>query len=382
MFHCLNEKGVRADRRGGLGFGRRFIAVAAFFSLACGQAVGMAGCPVGDPSVPFCEDFSSSNPLATYTIVNPEGGSRPFAVSVVNQALVFTTTVPGLASAHVISGLPIEYRGTLYEADLRFDTAADIRSVMAITWMTPDLSARMQVALQLDDNLFKLYAHASGVPGNERRVPFNVQPGRTYRVGFRIDEVAGSTPARPVVLGFKGYIDGTLIISETEETLGVDLSALPAHLNPGFQGGSYHYASIPANQVFDNGIVHTDVQFACEGFEPPLDAGSVMVRKNRALPFKMRLTDAQGLPITNLGNVPPVIQVLYAPQSGATADVTDAAVPVGQSTPGNQFVFVDGKWHFNLSTKAYSAPGTYTVTVAPGNGYSIEPTCTGSFVLK
>jgi hypothetical protein len=45
-------------------------------------------------------------------------------------------------------------------------------------------------------------------------------------------------------------------------------------------------------------------------------------------------------------------------------------------------VYSDGKWQFNLQTKGYSAAGTYTVTMTPGNGYTIEPSCSGSFVIK
>ena len=108
----------------------------------------------------------------------------------------------------------------------------------------------------------------------------------------------------------------------------------------------------------------------------------IAVSKHRVLPFKMQLADAQGLPVTSLGSVPPVVKVTYTSPVGATADVSASAVPAGMGTVGRQFVFAEGKWQFNLQTKAYTAPGTYTVNVVSGGGYTIEPGCTGSFIVK
>lgn len=125
-----------------------------------------------------------------------------------------------------------------------------------------------------------------------------------------------------------------------------------------------------------------DVTLSCAGFEPPIDAGPVTIRKSRALPFKAVLLDGDGAHVTSLGSAPPVIQVTYAAEGGNAVDVTDLSVPVGLGTDGNQFVYADGKWQFNLQTKGYTAHGTYTVTMAPGNGYAIHPTCTGAFVVK
>ena len=183
-----------------------------------------------------------------------------------------------------------------------------------------------------------------------------------------------------MVLAFKGYVDGTLVFSETEESLGLNLSTLPLQMHPTFQGGSYPYT--PVDQKYDNAIVRQQVNLSCVGFEPPVSAGPVTLKKNRALPFKAVLVDDRGQQVTSLGSVPPVLQVTFAAATGSAIDVTDLAVPVGLGMGGNQFVFSDGKWQFNLKTTAYTAPGTYTVTMSPGNGYTIEPTCTGSFVIQ
>jgi hypothetical protein len=42
-----------------------------------------------------------------------------------------------------------------------------------------------------------------------------------------------------------------------------------------------------------------------------------------------------------------------------------------------------GEWIFNLGTKAFSAPGTYTISVDSGSSaYEIDPSCTGVFVRQ
>lgn len=134
------------------------------------------------------------------------------------------------------------------------------------------------------------------------------------------------------------------------------------------------------------GIIYaiTFPKLSCVGYDSPMNGGPVTVRGNRALPFKARLFDAAGSPVTGsvLEGVPPVLQVTFESTSGPATDVTSGAVPLGLGTAGNQFVFNEGVWQFNLSTKGFTAPGTYTVTMAPGNSYFVEPTCSASFVIR
>lgn len=124
----------------------------------------------------------------------------------------------------------------------------------------------------------------------------------------------------------------------------------------------------------------------CVGFGPPLDSGPVTAKKGRAFPFKAELFDADGRIITDLlVGAAPVIQVMFVgTDGGAPADVTDQALSVGLATEGNQFVFTDGRWQFNLMTKNYTAPGTYRVSMVSGDSweYVVDPTCQADFVIK
>ena len=126
---------------------------------------------------------------------------------------------------------------------------------------------------------------------------------------------------------------------------------------------------------------------ACSGFEPPMDRISVTVKgKNRALPLKAQLFDADGYPVTDTDfATPPVVQVLFDPNAGGEpVDVTDDVLFAGHGTEGNQFIFTDeGKWQFNLKMKNYTAPGTYMIYMDTGDDleYVIEPTCLATFVI-
>ena len=129
-------------------------------------------------------------------------------------------------------------------------------------------------------------------------------------------------------------------------------------------------------------------EFSCVGFEKPMNNGPVMGQKKRVLPFKAQLTDNDGNIIIDADIIsPPVIQVLKGDtgRSNPPIDVTSEELPAGHGTEGNQFVFTsDGKWRFNLKTKNYSAPGTYTISILTGNSteYVINPPCTATFVIK
>ena len=131
-------------------------------------------------------------------------------------------------------------------------------------------------------------------------------------------------------------------------------------------------------------ICEPELTATCSGFEPPMDKGAVKVKKNRVLPLKAQLL-ADGQALTDADIIaPPVIQVIFEAETEEADDVTDDALSAGQGTEGNQFEFSDGKWQFNLKTKNYAAPGTYTITMVSGDEceYVIEPTCTASFVIE
>jgi streptogramin lyase len=128
-------------------------------------------------------------------------------------------------------------------------------------------------------------------------------------------------------------------------------------------------------------------RFACVGFEPPMAAYPVTVKKNRALPLKAELFDVDGYALMGGGiSAPPVVQVWFDSGTGGDAvDVTDEVLSVGQGDDGNQFVFTESnRWQFNLSTKNYVAPGTYTVLMASGDEseYVLDPSCLTEFVVQ
>jgi hypothetical protein len=114
-------------------------------------------------------------------------------------------------------------------------------------------------------------------------------------------------------------------------------------------------------------------------------SGTVTARGNRALPLKAQLFDGDGLEVDDLGlTAPPVLQVLFqAAGSTGAVDVTDDALPAGMGTEGNEFEYnlVDLVWQFNLKTKNYTAPGTYTITMVSGDEaeYVIDQACEATF---
>ena len=126
--------------------------------------------------------------------------------------------------------------------------------------------------------------------------------------------------------------------------------------------------------------------FGCQGFEPPLDEGPVTVKKNRVLPLKARLADADGLLVTSADiTALPVISVFFDDNiAPSPIDVTTDALSAGQGTDGNQFTFDGSKWAFNLKTKNYTASGTYTITMVSGDSaeYVVSPTCMATFVIE
>jgi Right handed beta helix region len=124
----------------------------------------------------------------------------------------------------------------------------------------------------------------------------------------------------------------------------------------------------------------------CVGFDAPANSGPIKVKKNRVIPYKAELIDLfTGLPVSNADiSALPTIQVIYTPTVGPATDVTTDALSAGQGSDTNQFMFSGDRWAYNLSTKNYSASGTYAVTISSGDGdeYIISPTCTSQFVIQ
>lgn len=124
---------------------------------------------------------------------------------------------------------------------------------------------------------------------------------------------------------------------------------------------------------------------ACRGFDPPLHRGRVVVRGQRALPLKARLFDKDGLEVAAVDlEEAPTLQVWYKYGTPDAVDVTDAIEAVGEGTQEGQFVYVDGRWRFNLKTVNFRATGTYTVSMRSGHPeeYVVDPPCAVVFVQK
>jgi hypothetical protein len=147
------------------------------------------------------------------------------------------------------------------------------------------------------------------------------------------------------------------------------------------------------NNIYDRqpkGIIEREPhEIACSGFMPPFDQALVLKNKvNRAIPVKIQLTDADGNTVTDLDiEAPPVINVLF---DGHIYDEipteTDDLLPIGLANQDNIFRFVTdtGQWAYNLGTKQFKAPGTYTVIVKSGDASEYQITtpngaCTQTF---
>jgi sugar lactone lactonase YvrE len=123
-------------------------------------------------------------------------------------------------------------------------------------------------------------------------------------------------------------------------------------------------------------IAETAYDFA--GFAPPLLAdGSASIQQSklgRTIPVKFRL-ERFGLSVSNAVATLEVFKVIDA--ATGTVDTTDLTIDSGQSgDSGNQFRYdaVDEHYVFNLSTKGWTAPATYKLTVRldDGSEYSVQ----------
>ncbi len=172
-------------------------------------------------------------------------------------------------------------------------------------------------------------------------------------------------------------LDTSQFVDATNNWWG-DGSGPSHHTNPGGTGDSVsdyvNYAPWTAG-------------YSSSGFDPPMDKGSVKVKKNRVLALKAELLNTDNASITDYDiSAPPVIQVIFQPGVGGedAVDVTNQALSAGFGTEGNEFEFRNGKWQFNLKTKNYTAAGTYTITMITGNSceYGIQSVFTAKFVIE
>jgi len=122
----------------------------------------------------------------------------------------------------------------------------------------------------------------------------------------------------------------------------------------------------------------------CSGFEVPLNPENVN-KDNEVLLLKAILQEDNTAVSLSMLMKPPVIIVNYfsAPDANPV-DVSDKVFSVRFADNGRQFFYSEGQWEYILSTKSYTKPGTYKISMASGNlsEYVIdEPGCNASFVV-
>jgi hypothetical protein len=214
---------------------------------------------------------------------------------------------------------------------------------------------------------------------------YTLQADFTHVPGFA-SEFTLELLAGGVSLGSAGGFPNILGVFDTA-TVVVITGAAPPQLGEAL---GIRISSTAAESDFDNvrldaSTLATAPDLSCSGFFSPLDNGPVPVKKNRALPFKARLTNSDNQLVDDLGIMAlPIIQIFFDSVLNGAVDVTEDASSAGAGTNANQFEFLDTKWHFNIKTKNYSAQGTYTVTMESGDNseYLIDPTCIGQFVIN
>ncbi len=177
---------------------------------------------------------------------------------------------------------------------------------------------------------------------------------------------------------------GGLIIGATD--LGISAGAQDA-----FFGGA-----VDEVRIYNRALSDLEIQrlaepgcpgptLICFGFEPPLDHGPLIVKRDRALPLKAQLLDAEGFPVTDVDiGLPPVVQILFSSETSAKGmDISRSVLPGLFGTSGNQFRFRRGLWRFNLRMWNFTAPGTYTITMASGDESEyVVDSCVAQFVVE
>jgi hypothetical protein len=128
------------------------------------------------------------------------------------------------------------------------------------------------------------------------------------------------------------------------------------------------------------------VQLSCQGFLPPFDQPIALKANNRGIQLKVVLRDEHGSLVTAADLAfPPVVQVVYLGLIASGTTAIGESLPANAAVQGNQFRYdtKSGNWIYNLSTSAFTAPGTYDVTVVSGDeSYAIDPACSGAFVRR
>jgi len=319
------------------------------------------------------------------------GGIGGFGFNVALDGTVNPEPVPAVGGAQTLTlnSVPITIDPTDFGGEWIISRVTPFLTGSATTMLVPGLLYRMQVG---GGNLafFNFDVSATGqvtLPlmtdagtGGVGSLTFNtsdvsIDPG-AYTGSWQI---AGSNPPQPIIQ--------TIGPASVVLVTGVSYSLTPDRAPKSFP------VTDPCSIVeldfidFIFTVGCSAPTYDCTGFGSPMDK-AVKVRKHRALPLKAALTDELGFAVTDVEvTTAPVIEILFSSASGDDPiDVTDDALPVGSSFEGNTFAYDDSsqEWRFNLSTKNYTASGTYSILMESGDSdeYAImPPTCSSTFVI-
>ena len=197
-------------------------------------------------------------------------------------------------------------------------------------------------------------------------------------VTVRIQGNAGNITTDADVTGDTKTISGSVIASGAFATVIFTWTPLVA------DGASQIFVFIDqSNDIVEsdetNNFTLRDFAFAnptpeliCHGYNSPFDQPLALKKKSkRTIPVKLELVDEDGFIVTDLDIVAsPVITVLYnGAVIGEVPPDDGDLLPNGSANDDNVFRFDSdsSQWIYNLGTKQFKAPGTYTVMVASGD---------------
>lgn len=244
------------------------------------------------------------------------------------------------------------------------------------------------------------------IRGNDGNDTINGGIGNDTIVGGEGEDVIDGGPGDDLLSGGAGstnYIDGG---AGNDTFLGYGFFTeweITESSDPNYQlelfglvnGDKVFVRSVEIARFSDGDVDLTSLlapSLSCEGFFSPFEASKSISKKAKGtIPVKLALWDDTAL-ITDYDlSAPPVINVIFEGTTYGDGTTDDAALEsVGSANDGNEFTYnaAEQVWQYNLSTKQFSSPGTYTVTVRSGdeNEYKIDTeddtVCTQTFTRK
>jgi hypothetical protein len=230
-------------------------------------------------------------------------------------------------------------------------------------------------------NRFVITASNNTQPGsafakNPGRSPIAISTSGWYTFKHRFYNNGGVLAVEMTIVNAANAVVGSWLLSDPTDVI--------TNIG-GNRYGWFNYSEF-STLAFDNSQLRlAAVSLTAVGFRAPMDSGPVAVKKksNRVLPFKMQILK-NGVPQTPSDIAAPVIEIQFnsEPYVGPTAD---NLLSSGQGDDGNQFSYnsADQTWQFNLNSRQFTAPGTYTVTAISGDSaeYTLN-IITGQFIIQ